>query len=52
MVQYDRLKGGQDDEMVMLDGTKILTDIVVINGLIMYVYIICAVLCFSLVLSS
>lgn len=29
--------------MVMLDGTKILTDVVVINGLIMYVYIIGAV---------
>lgn len=28
----------------MLDGTKILTDIAVINGLIMYVYIICVLL--------
>lgn len=32
--------------MVMLDGTKILTDIRGISGLIMYVYIICAVLYF------
>lgn len=32
--------------MVMLDRTKILADIVVINGLIMYVYIICAVFLF------
>lgn len=37
--------------MVMLDGTKILTDVVVINGLIMYVYIIGAVF-FPLVLSG
>lgn len=32
--------------MVMLDGTKTLTDIGMINGSIMYVYIICTVLCF------
>lgn len=38
--------------MVMLDGTAILTNTDVINGLIMYVYIICTVLCFSLMLLS
>lgn len=45
MVQCDRLEEGEDDQMVMLDGTKILTEIAVINGLIMYVYIICVVFC-------
>lgn len=52
MVQCDRPEEGEDDQMVMLDGTKILTEIAVINGLIMYVYIICVVFCFSLMLSS
>ena len=33
--------------MVMLDGTKILTDVEMINGSIKYVYIICGILCFS-----
>lgn len=33
--------------MVTLDGTKTLTDIRMINGFIMCVYIICTVLCFS-----
>lgn len=45
MVQYDRMKEGEHDEMVMLDGTKILPDTVV-NGLIMYLHIIYTVVYF------
>lgn len=37
--------------MVMLDGTKTLSDAGMMNGFVMFVYIICAVLCFSLMLS-
>lgn len=38
MVPRDRLKEAEDDEMVTLQRTKTLADIVVINGLIIYTF--------------